>query len=50
MQWPIEKGQITIYKHTHRANDGVIRTPLKTGVNSGAPEVGICSSNHTLSH
>ena len=25
-------------KHTHRTKDRVTRTPLKTGVNSGAPE------------
>ena len=25
-------------KHTHKTKDRVTRTPLKTGVNSGAPE------------
>ena len=25
-------------KHTHKAKDRVTQTPLKTGVNSGAPE------------
>jgi hypothetical protein len=25
-------------KHTHKAKDRVTRTPLKTGVNSGAPK------------
>jgi len=25
-------------KHTHKAKDRVTRTPLKPGVNSGAPE------------
>ena len=25
-------------KHTHKTRDPVTRTPLKTGVNSGAPE------------
>ena len=32
------KGQITIYKNTHKTKDRVTRTPLKPGVNSGAPE------------
>jgi len=32
------KGQKTIYKHTHKTKDRVTRTPLKTEVNSGAPE------------
>ena len=30
-QWPKEKGQITIYKHTYKIKDRVTRTPLKTG-------------------
>jgi len=43
-QWPgniYMMGQTTINKstnHTHKTKDRVIRTPLKTGVNSGAPE------------
>jgi len=33
------KGQTTIYKTPHRKNkDRVTRTPLKPGVDSGAPE------------
>ena len=33
------KGQTTIYKtHAFQTKDRVTRTPLKTGVNSGAPE------------
>jgi len=38
---PKEKGQNDKQrstKHTHKTNDRVTRTPLKTGVNSGAPE------------
>jgi hypothetical protein len=34
----ITKGQTTIYKHTYKTKDQVTRTPLKPGVNSGAPE------------
>ena len=33
-QWPKEKGQKDKQrstKHTHKAKDGIIRTPLKTG-------------------
>ena len=30
-QWPKEKGQTTIYKHTHKTKDRVTRTPLKSG-------------------
>ena len=40
-QWPKEKGQKDKQrstKHTHIAKDHVQRTPLKSGVNSGAPE------------
>jgi hypothetical protein len=32
------KGQTTIYKHYTQTKDRVIQTPLKTGVNSSAPE------------
>jgi hypothetical protein len=33
------KGQTTIYKkNTHKSKDRVTRTPLKQGVNWGAPE------------
>jgi hypothetical protein len=33
------KGQTTIYINiTHKTKDRVTRAPLKTGVNSGAPE------------
>jgi len=40
-QWPTEKVQRDKQrstKHTHKTKDQVTRTPLKTGVNSGAPE------------
>jgi len=40
-QWPKEKGQKDKQrstKHTHKTKDRVTRTPLKHGVNSGAPE------------
>jgi hypothetical protein len=33
------KGQTTIYKTYNKTKDRVARTPLKLGVNSGAPEV-----------
>jgi hypothetical protein len=36
-QWPKEKVQKD--KHTHKTKDRVTRTPLKPGVNSGAPEI-----------
>ena len=32
------KGQTTIYNHAHKTKDRVTRTPLKPGVNTGAPE------------
>ena len=32
------KGQTRSTKHTHKTKDRVTRTPLKPGVNSGAPE------------
>jgi hypothetical protein len=32
------KGQTTIYKTYIYNKDGITRTPLKTGVSSGAPE------------
>ena len=38
-QWPKEKGQKDKQrstKHTHKTNARVTRTPLKTGVDSGA--------------
>jgi len=40
-QWPKEKGQKDKQrstKHTNKTKDQVTRTPLKTGVNSWAPE------------
>ena len=40
-QWPREKVQNDKQrstKHTHKTKDWVTRTPLKIGVNSGAPE------------
>ena len=40
-QWPKEKGQKDKQrstKHTHQTKDRITRTPLKTGVHSGAPE------------
>ena len=41
IQWPKEKVQKDNQrstKHTHIIKDRVTRNPLKTGVNSGAPE------------
>ena len=36
----IEEEQTTQWpKHTHKTKDRVTRTPLKTGLNSGAPEM-----------
>ena len=46
-QWPKEKGQTTIYKHTHKTKDRVTRTLLKSGVNSGAPE-GFAVANNVI--
>jgi flagellar motor switch/type III secretory pathway protein FliN len=37
-QWPKEKDKQRSTKHTHKIKDRVTRTPLKPGVNSGAPE------------
>jgi hypothetical protein len=40
-QWPKEKEQKDKQrstKHTYKTKDRVTRTPLKPGVNSGAPE------------
>ena len=40
-QWPkgkVQKDKQRSAKHKHQAKDRVIRTPLKPGVNSGAPE------------
>jgi hypothetical protein len=40
-QWPKEKGQKDKQrsaKHMHKTKGRVTRTPLKTGVNSGAPK------------
>ena len=40
-QWPKEKVQKDKQRsteHTHKTKDRIIQTPLKTGVNSGAPE------------
>ena len=34
----IQKNKQRSTKHTHETKDRVTRTPLKTGVNSGAPE------------
>ena len=42
-QWPRENGQKDKQrstKHTHKTKDRVTRTPLKTGVNTGAPKFG----------
>ena len=39
--WPNEKGQKgeqRSTRHTHKTKDRGTRTPLKTGVNPGAPE------------
>jgi len=33
-------------KHTHKTKDGVTRTPLKTGVKSGAPEWSVVPAPH----
>ena len=41
-KWPnekVQKDKQRSTKHTHKTKDRVTRTPLKTGVNSGAPEV-----------
>jgi len=41
-QWSkekVQKDKQRSTKHTHRTKDRVTRTPLKTGVNSDAPEV-----------
>jgi hypothetical protein len=43
-QWPKEKVQRNKQrstKHTHKTKDRVTRTPLKSGVNSGAPELAV---------
>ena len=40
-QWPkekVQKDKQRSAKHTHKTKDRVTRTPLKTGVTSGAPE------------
>jgi hypothetical protein len=40
-QWPKEKVQKDKQRstnHTHKPKDRVTQTPLKTGMNSGAPE------------
>jgi hypothetical protein len=42
-QWPRENGQKDKQrstKHTHKTKDRVTRTPLKSGVNTGAPIFG----------
>ena len=41
IQWTkekVQKDKPRSTKHTHKTKDRVIRTPLKTGVNSGDPE------------
>ena len=41
IQWPkekVQKDKQRSTKHTYKIKDRVTRTPLKTGVNSGAPE------------
>ena len=40
-QWPkekVQKDKQRSTKHTHKTKDRVTRTPLKAGVNAGAPE------------
>ena len=40
-QWPkekVQKDKQRSTKHTYKTKDQVTETPLKTGVNSGAPE------------
>ena len=40
-QWPkekVQKDKQRYTKHTYKSKDRVTRTPLKTGVNLGAPE------------
>ena len=40
-QWPkekVQKDKQRSTKHTYKTKDRVTRTPLKTGVNPGAPE------------
>jgi hypothetical protein len=34
----VQKNKQRSSKHTHKTKDRVTRTPIKTGVNSGAPE------------
>jgi hypothetical protein len=34
----VQKDKQRSTKHTHKTKDRVTRTPLKTGMNSGAPE------------
>jgi hypothetical protein len=34
----VQKDKQRSTKHTYKTKDGVTRTPLETGVNSGAPE------------
>ena len=41
IQWSkekVQKDKQRSTKHTYKTKDRVTRTPLKTGVNSGAPE------------
>jgi len=35
----VQKNKQRSTKHTHKTKDGVTRTTLNTGVNSGAPEL-----------
>ena len=35
----VQKANQRSTKHAHKTKDRITRTPLKTGVNSGAPEV-----------
>ena len=48
-QWlneKVQKDKQRSTKHTHRTKDQVTRTPLKPGVNSGAPEgIAVPASN-----
>jgi septum formation inhibitor MinC len=40
-QWPkekVQKDKKRSTKHTYKTKDRVTRTPLRSGVNSGAPE------------
>ena len=52
-QWPkekVQKDKQRSTKHTHKTKDRVTRTPLKPGVNSGAPEWWAVPARNQLSN